>query len=194
MVQFAAMIVKKRGTIIVASIIIGAIILVLVLTLVRTGKIDKNPLSVSHPTQVAEKPESSKQNSQNISVPTKSATPNYSTPASNLPPGVSTIVLKAVEGKQGSGTAVVITDGKNLVIAVEAQLPEVPNGQNYFGWFANDKSLKKSISLGKLQKSGEKFIISYKQTGNFSQYRTIVITQETNDDGKPEARILEGSL
>lgn len=112
----------------------------------------------------------------------------------DLPKGVTAVNLKLVGASAGKATVLKVSEGENFVLLVEAILPDLPSGQNYAGWLATSSSDRNPMSLGKLEKNDEKFTLSFDQNGDYSKYKVVIITSETNDDNKPETRLLEGTI
>src|SRR3989344_3643631 len=103
----------------------------------------------------------------------------------NLPKEVSAIPLLAVNGQSGSATAVAVADGEQLVVAIEANLPDAGN-KFYLVWLSKDLDSKNLLALGKLEKKEGKYVLPASVNGPISSYQKFVITLEANDDDKAE--------
>jgi len=67
-------------------------------------------------------------------------------------------------------------------------------GKFYEGWLVDGGSF---FSTGKLQKSGDSYILNYIGDKDYPNHNLAVITEETEAnglDGVPEAHVLEGSF
>jgi|SRR3989344_6537265 len=111
----------------------------------------------------------------------------------NLPKEVSAITLGPVTGQSGSATAVVVADGNQLALAIEANLPDVGD-KFYFAWLSKDLESKNLESLGRLEKKEGKYVLPASVDGPISNYQKFVITLETTDDNKAETVVLEGKV
>lgn len=119
-----------------------------------------------------------------------------SQPADEAPlPATEEIILVAVEGNTGSGTATRTIDGK-YVHNITAELADPATGKFYEGWIVVDSS--DFISTGELVKESEgQWSLTYTSDSDLSNYKDVVITEETSANGldnKPEDHILEGSF
>ena len=111
----------------------------------------------------------------------------------NLPKEVSAITLGPVTGQSGSATAVVVADGNQLALAIEANLPDVGD-KFYFAWLSRDVENKNLEALGKLEKKEGKYVLPASVNGPISNYQKFVITLETKDDNSAETVVLEGKV
>src|SRR3989344_4665596 len=103
----------------------------------------------------------------------------------NLPKEVSAITLGPVTGQSGSATVVTVADENQLVLAIEANLPDAGD-KFYFAWLSTDLDSKNLLALGKLEKKEGKYILPASVNGPISSYQKFVITLEANDDDKAE--------
>ena len=111
-----------------------------------------------------------------------------------MPSGVSAYSIGPVDGQQGKATVIAVSDGKTFSLVLEAKLADPPQGQFYAAWLAKNPSDKNLLKLGRLQKDKDSYSISFNQDGDFSLYKVAIVTLETNEDGKPETKILEGAF
>ncbi len=127
-------------------------------------------------------------------TPTPTATPT-------LVPGVMKAVrkqgeLKDVSGGQGSGMAQILYENGKFTHAVIALMPDPPAGKFYEGWLVQREGGKviNFFSTGKMTKEGGAYILNFKDTKDYPQHNTVIITLEEVDDKKPEKHILDGDL
>ena len=111
----------------------------------------------------------------------------------NLPKEVSAIPLLAVNGQSGWATAVAVSDGSQLAVAIEASLPDAGD-KFYFAWFSKDSENNNLEALGRLEKKEGMYILPASVNGPISNYQKFVITLEINDDNKAETVVLEGQI
>ena len=140
------------------------------------------PASTAFDQSLSGNPQNESSTSSNLSVP------------QNLPAGIKSNNLTAVNGKEGTATFVTVNDGKNFALVIEAKLPDPGVGQNYYAWLGTSLSDKNLVPMGKLQKNGDKFMLSFNQTGDYSKYKAVIVTLESNDDNIPETHVLEGTI
>lgn len=128
----------------------------------------------------------------------KEATPSSGTSGSQkVKVDVDTITLKAVEGYSGSGTATRIFANGTFTHTVSASIADPASGKFYEGWLVNMSLSPKFFSTGKLKKDGNTYKLTYTAEKDYTEYNTVVITEETEAnglDGVPEAHVLEGSF
>lgn len=112
-------------------------------------------------------------------------------------PSVETIDLKPVNNRGGSGTANRNYNGTNFVHLVVAELDKPAAGKFYEGWIVKDGPEPKYVSTGRLEKNGNEYALLFTNKTDYSDYRGVVITEETESlglDGKIEDHVLEGSF
>ncbi len=112
----------------------------------------------------------------------------------NLPPGVNIKKLEGESEKVGNATFVAVDNEGTLSIAIEANLNDPISGNEYFAWLAKDIGGQTFYKLGKLNKKNNKYIFSGNLEGDFSAYKRVIISSETNNDNTPELTVLEGKV
>lgn len=112
----------------------------------------------------------------------------------NLPEGVSINNLKSADNSDASANFIAVADGKTFALIVEASIKDPGSGKSYWAWIAKDNDFKNVYKVGKLEKNNNFYSINLSQNGDFTAYKYVIVTEEANDDNKPETKILEGSL
>ena len=105
--------------------------------------------------------------------------------------------LNAVGNYSGSGTATRSYDGESFSHSVIAILGSPSEGKFYEGWLVKKTPELTLVSTGKLTQDGETFVLTFNSGQNYTDYKDIVVTEETASlglDGNPEAHVLEGSF
>lgn len=106
-----------------------------------------------------------------------------------------TIELKPASGNQGSGTAIMVQEegGGQFAVVIETQLKDPSDNTNYTAWLKS-KNSNKNIKIGQLQKIQNNYSLSVTQNGIFTDYLSIFISLEKQNDNQTEKPILEGTL
>ncbi len=180
----------------IVTVLIVAILLIslVVVLAVINQKTNRKTKSLNKSFQVSSSSagfDKSLQNEKNSKIATTSSA-NLNIPK-NLPNGVNVINLEPIKGKNGNASVVTVQDNGSFVIAIEATLSELPNESNYTAWIVK-KGSDETLPLGNLKKVESKYILSATLKGKISDYRTLIISQETHDDNVLEVRILEKTL
>ncbi|NQV00073.1 MAG: hypothetical protein HQ538_04990 [Parcubacteria group bacterium] len=102
--------------------------------------------------------------------------------------------LEDVTDGDSSGKGYILRDDK-LNHKVTANLPDLEEGKFYEGWLVNKSKGSDFFSTGKMVKiPAGVFVLEYVSDELREGYDYAVITLETEDDGKPEEHIIEGSI
>ena len=107
---------------------------------------------------------------------------------------VQNITLTGVNGFEGSGSASRYFENE-FVLNIEAELMEPPAGMYYEGWI--EKKDGDLISVGKLEKSGNVYMLEYNNRENMNEYTEVIISEETeenSEDNKIETKVLQGAF
>ena len=171
-----------------------AAVLLTAIFLVMSKKIGKD-LSVSSISGTSSKDLSTKSDNNALSEQntTQESKQNTLNVPSNLPSAVNVLKLDPVGGKSGQATIVVVKDSDNFVMDIDANLADLPDGQNYTAWIIK-KDSSETAKLGNLQKVEGRYVLSANVKGDISGYQMVLFTQETKDDNVPEVKIFEKSL
>lgn len=181
--------VKRRQKIIIVSLLVVILLSALVI-FVGNKKVGKEIVSRFSPTKTSQ--ENALANNQIRSPDARPGDANANIPQ-NLPAGVNVFNLKAVDEKSAQATALIVKNDGEFVVDVETTLSDPPGGVVYSAWLVKKVS-DETLFLGKLKKSGDKYILSSTQSGDIASFKLLIITQETRDDNLPEKRIFEKSL
>ena len=104
------------------------------------------------------------------------------------------VEIKSVGDYNGSALSTrSFLDGK-FKHMVKAKISDPAEGKFYEGWLVKGTSF---FSTGKLIKSGEFYRLGFESDDDSRDYKSIVITEETESDGldgKPETHVLEGEF
>lgn len=103
--------------------------------------------------------------------------------------------LDAVLDQSGSGTAYVVRRSGVLAHRVQADLPDLAEGQFYEGWLVDQAPELQFFSTGKMKLlPNGSWLLEYISDQEYVGYDYVVITLETVDDGQPEDHVIEGLL
>jgi len=177
--------INKKIILLATAIVVVCLVAVGILVANKKG-VSNNPILDRAKFQTLQSPTENSQD--NISATGSAQIPN------NLPPGVSIVTLRAVNGKQGNASVIAVNDGKNFSLVLEATLADPSAGQNYTAWIAKSSTSADLMMLGKLEKNDGKYSISFSKTGDFTAYKLVVVTLQIDNSDKPQTRVLEGSL
>lgn len=110
------------------------------------------------------------------------------------PPPQDFITLTDVSGGQGYGDGYRTQEATLFIYKAAVTLAEPTGGNFYEAWLFNP-TLGNFISLGKMSKMLDRWIISYESETDYSDFTKMVITSEPNDnDPAPAKHILEGNF
>ncbi len=105
--------------------------------------------------------------------------------------------MKAVGDYSGEGTATRSFGGGVFVHGVRAKINDPSEGKFYEGWLVKKEPSLDFFSTGKLKKEGEEYVLFYSNEEDGSEYKEVVVTEETEElglDNNPETHVLEGSF
>jgi hypothetical protein len=114
-----------------------------------------------------------------------------------LPDDAPKAELKDVEGGDGSAVASATYKNGTYKLTVLADLPDPKAGETYQAWIAQGEAGSDSyklISAGRLQSAKGGYMLEYQSKTDYSDYKTVVISSETNADSAIENKVLEGSF
>lgn len=80
---------------------------------------------------------------------------------------------------------------------VSANLTDPEAGMFYEAWLVEDFASKKYFSLGKLQKAGDKYNLTFTDTKDYPDHKIMIVSSESNASGldsQMETRVLSGSF
>jgi len=108
-----------------------------------------------------------------------------------IPEGVEKAELKDVSGGNASGMATrKFTDGE-FELGILADLPAPETEKFYQGWVNKNEEF---LSLGKLRIAKGGYILDFKSSTDYPDYRKVVVSLEKSLTEKPDKTILEGSF
>lgn len=105
--------------------------------------------------------------------------------------------LTDVSGGTGSGIATRKYESGLFSHAILADLPDPESGSFYEGWLVRGKEKDADyayISTGKMRLAKGGYLLEFESSRDYSDYKTVGVTLEKVNDGKPETHILEGSF
>ncbi|KKQ74036.1 MAG: hypothetical protein US96_C0043G0007 [Candidatus Woesebacteria bacterium GW2011_GWB1_38_5b] len=115
----------------------------------------------------------------------------------DIPEGLEKAELKPVGDVIGTALATRVFENSKFTFSVLADLPDPINGEYYNVWIsqgAPDDQSVKLTSLGKMRVAKGGWMLEYQSNTNYPDYNSVVVTQESVSDSKPETRILGGSF
>ena len=101
------------------------------------------------------------------------------------------IPLMAVNDYSGSGSATRSFVDGIFMHTVKADLADPAEGNFYEGWLVKGSEF---FSTGKLEKDGDMYVLQFESNEDSRDYKTVVITEETEADDQPEEHVLEGEF
>jgi len=108
-----------------------------------------------------------------------------------------TIVLEAVGGYEGSGSASRKVISDTFVHSISSNLADPAEDKFYEGWLVKSGTTD-FFSTGKLENLDDRYLLSFSTDfTDQNEYDQVVVTEETlaNDlDGIPETHVLEGNF
>lgn len=130
------------------------------------------------------------------------ATPNIAEQISKtfnyqIPDGANQAQLKDVTGGNGSGIATAKYANGTFTSTVLADLPDPAAGKFYQAWFIRGKvgdANYSIISLGVLNAAKGGFLVNFQSSTDFSDYKNVVVSLESQRSFAPTTNVLEGSF
>jgi hypothetical protein len=140
--------------------------------------------------------------SKKTASPYPSVTPNLSDQISKtfnfqIPEGADKADLRDVSGGNGSGMATAKFEAGVFSSTVLADLPAPDGGKFYQAWLIggkagdNDYSI---ISLGVLRAAKGGYLVDFQSKTDYSGYKNVVVSLESQKAFAPSAHVLEGSF
>lgn len=116
-------------------------------------------------------------------------------PTASLSPNQQVAVLEPLGEASGdvTGEAARSTAGGRFVLAVSAALPD-PAADSFYEVFLIHPVSQTQFSAGKLVKVGDRWVMTLDQARDASDYRQVIVTSESKDDGTPEDTVLTGQF
>lgn len=105
--------------------------------------------------------------------------------------------LKSFTDLSLEGSATRSTEGEKFTLSIDATLPDFERGSFYQVWLVKSRYGTPDFdyfAVGTLVKVGEKYNLEFSEEADYSQFKTVVITQEKVEDDTPEVHVLEGSF
>ena len=105
--------------------------------------------------------------------------------------------LKSFTDLSLEGSATRSTQGKKFMLSIDASLPDTESDTFYQVWLVKSRYGTPDfdyLAVGKLVKVGEKYNLEFSEEADYSQFKTVVITQEKVEDNTPEVHVLEGGF
>ncbi len=114
----------------------------------------------------------------------------------DIPDDAEKVELKDVANVNGAAIATRSWENNRYTATILADLPDPESGfyQAWIGLGGANEEGATLVSLGQMWVSKGGWMIEYQSNTNYSDYDTIVVTQESASDSRPEKRILEGSF
>lgn len=124
---------------------------------------------------------------------------------SMLPPGLSgdsnnpieNITLNALPPFTGTASASRIYKDHKFTVTISAKTSPPPAGKYYEGWVNNNSHDPSYISIGKLEKMGDDYMLEHSTDNDYMPYNSVFITEESESlgsDSKPEAHMFHGDF
>jgi hypothetical protein len=111
-----------------------------------------------------------------------------------IPEGVEKADLTDVSGGNATGLAYRQIVNGVFSLSILADLPDPPSGEFYQGWLVKTNGEEVMFSLGKFRIAKGGFLLDFSSATDYSDYKTVVVSQEKVFDNNLETRILEGSF
>ena len=108
-----------------------------------------------------------------------------------IPEDVEKIELADVSGGDSSGIATRKFEDATFTHVVLADLPEPEEGKFYEGWLVKGEEV---VSTGRLRVAKGGYLLEFESSTDYSDYKTVVVSEEEIADATPEKHILEGSF
>jgi len=105
--------------------------------------------------------------------------------------------LKSFTDLSLEGSATRSTEGEKFTLSIDATLPDLERDTFYQVWLVKSRYSASDFdyfAIGKLVKVGEKYNLEFSEEADYSQFKTVVITQEKVEDNTPEVHVLEGGF
>lgn len=124
---------------------------------------------------------------------------------SKLPPGLSgdsnnpveNISLNALPPFTGTASASRIYKDNKFTITINAKTSPPSTGKFYEGWVNNSSKDPSYISMGKLEKMGDDYMLEFSTDNDYMSYNSVIITEESESlgsDSNPEAHMFHGDF
>jgi len=108
-----------------------------------------------------------------------------------IPEDVEKAELSDVTGGSSTGIATRKYEEGKFTHAVLADLPEPAEGKFYEGWLVKGEEV---VSTGRLRVAKGGYLLEFESSTDYSDYKTVVVSEEEVADATPEKHILEGSF
>lgn len=115
----------------------------------------------------------------------------------DLPDGSPKAELTDVEGGDGSGIASYKVEGGSYTLTVLADLSAPDQGASYQGWIVRGNEGEDNYSkvlAGRLTSAKGGYLLSFQSQTDYSDHKTVIISQEKNSDTVIDSKVLEGSF
>lgn len=117
--------------------------------------------------------------------------------SSNTNNSIQDIDLVALSPFTGTANASrMIQDGK-FTLTINLSTSPATEGKYYEGWINNNSLDPSYISVGRLEKTGDQYVLNYTSTSNYTNYNTVYITEQSesaSSDIRLGAHMFQGSF
>lgn len=114
----------------------------------------------------------------------------------DIPDDAEKAELKDVANVNGTAIATRSWENNRYSATVLADLPDPESGfyQVWIGRGGATDANTTFVSLGRMRVAKGGWMVEFQSNTNYSDYDTVIVTQESTSDSRPEKHILEGSF
>lgn len=103
--------------------------------------------------------------------------------------------LTDASGGNALGIATREYEGGKFSLTVLGDLPEPTPGSHYQAWIIKDDGTNIAyVNVGELRTAKGGYLTDYASSKDFTEFKKVIVTSETNFDTTPEKKVLEGSF